>query len=111
MAIEKCPKCEDQVLDNSYSCPACGYLKRDEPEQQQPPEESKITTENTSKSLQIQGVVSLILFIVGILWFFLTADGDQQRSQLSVIPLIMFIIGFIWYITTRFRIWRAHRSR
>ncbi|MFC0446119.1 zinc ribbon domain-containing protein [Pseudidiomarina halophila] len=110
MAIEKCPKCEDQVLDNKYSCPACGFVKPDKPEQQKHPKKEQITTENTSKSLQIQGVVSVVLFIVGILWFYLTADEYQQRGQLNIIALLMFVIGFIWYVVTRFRIWRQHKS-
>ncbi|WP_290573493.1 hypothetical protein [Idiomarina sp.] len=80
MAFEKCPKCEDEVLDNKYSCPACGYVKSENSEQkEQPgendqPGESKITTENTSKSLQVQGVLAIVILIIGVLWFFLTSD-------------------------------------
>jgi len=48
MAFEKCPKCEDQVLDNNYSCPACGFVKSEKSEQEnQPGENSTITSENT----------------------------------------------------------------
>lgn len=111
MAFEKCPKCEDEVLDNKYSCPACGYVKTEKSEQKnQPGENSKITTDNTSKSLQIQGVLALVLLIVGVLWFFLTSDEYQQNSEINVVPLVMFIGGLVWYIVTRFRIWREHSS-
>ncbi|MGO1328925.1 MAG: zinc ribbon domain-containing protein [Idiomarina loihiensis] len=109
MAFEKCPKCEDQVLDNNYSCPACGFVKSEKSEQEnQPGENSAITSENTSKSLQIQGVLSLVILIVGVLWFFLTSEESQQSNEINVIPLVMFIGGLIWYIVTRFRIWRSH---
>ena len=110
MVFEKCPKCEDQVLDNNYSCPACGYVKSEESEQKNQPGENEITTENTSKNLQIQGVLSLVSLIVGVLWFFLTAEEYQQRDEINVIALIMFIGGLIWYILTRFRIWHEHSS-
>lgn len=114
MVFEKCPKCEDQVLDNKYSCPACGYVKpekseeKDRPGENNQPGENKITTENTSKSLQIQGVVALVVLIIGVFWFFLTADEYRQSDEINVIALVMFIGGLIWYILTRFRIWREH---
>ncbi|RUO63117.1 zinc ribbon domain-containing protein [Pseudidiomarina insulisalsae] len=108
MAIEKCPQCEDQVLDNKYSCPACGFVKRDKPEIQRHPERSKITTKTTSKSLQIQGVVSLLLFIAGLVWFYISGDEYAQRNELNVVALVMFVVGFIWYILVRFFIWRSH---
>jgi uncharacterized membrane protein YvbJ len=117
MAFEKCPKCEDEVLDNKYSCPACGYVKPENSEQkEQPgendqPGESKITTENTSKSLQIQGVLAIVILIIGVLWFFLTSDDYQQSEEVNIVPLIMFIGGLVWYIVTRFRIWREHSRK
>ncbi|MDV6316433.1 zinc ribbon domain-containing protein [Idiomarina sp. HP20-50] len=115
MVFEKCPKCEDQVLDNKYSCPACGYVKPDksdkseDPDKQNQPGENNITTENTSKSLTIQGVLSLVILIVGVFWFFLTADEYRQSGEINIIALIMFVGGLAWYILTRFRIWREHR--
>ncbi|CAB0150750.1 hypothetical protein PSI9734_01191 [Pseudidiomarina piscicola] len=108
MAIEKCPECEDQVLDNNYSCPACGYVKSDKPAQQKHPKQSKITTKNTSKSLQIEGVVALILVVVGLLWFYLTGDDYEQRNELNILALLTFVVGFVWYMVVRFRIWREH---
>jgi len=121
MVFEKCPKCEDQVLDNKYSCPACGYVKPDKsdksdkpenPEQQnQPGGNSEITTDNTPKSLQIQGVLAIVILIVGVLWFFLTSDEYRQSNEINVIPLIMFVGGLFWYIITRFRIWREHSRK
>ncbi|MEA3588515.1 zinc ribbon domain-containing protein [Pseudidiomarina sp. 1APP75-27a] len=110
MPIEKCPKCEDQVLDSKYSCPGCGYVKRDEPEQQKHPKH-EITTKNTSKHLQIQGVIALFLLIAGLLWFYLTADAYEARDQLNVVALLMFVVGFFWYAVVRFRIWHQHDDR
>ncbi|RUO76152.1 zinc ribbon domain-containing protein [Idiomarina seosinensis] len=112
MVFEKCPKCEDQVLDNNYSCPACGYVKSEkaeEKEQHNQPGETNITTENTSKSLQVQGVISIILLAIGVVWFFLTADEYRQRDEINIVALIMFVGGLFWYIITRFRIWREHK--
>lgn len=108
MAIEKCPECEDQVLDNNYSCPACGYVKPDKPKQQKHPEKSKITTKNTSRQLQIEGVIALIVAVGGLLWFYLTGEEYEQRNELNILALLMFVGGFIWYLVVRFRIWREH---
>lgn len=73
------------------------------------PGENNITTENTSKSLQIQGVLSLVVLIVGVFWFFLTADDYRKTDDINMIALVMFVGGLAWYIVTRFRIWREHR--
>lgn len=111
MIVEKCPKCENQVLDNKGGCPACGYLKSkkaESKEQKNQPGETNITPENTSKSLQIQGIIALAFLIVGVFWFFLTADDYRQREEINLIALLMFVGGLIWYILTRFRIWREH---
>lgn len=109
MAVEKCPKCEDQVLDNKYGCPGCGYVKPNKPEMKNQPDETKIDTKTTAKNLQIQGLLSVLIFVVGLLWFFLTTEDYQQRDEINVIALVMFIGGFIWYIATRFRIWHQHK--
>tara|TARA_Y100001973_G_C5099590_1_gene281927 strand:- start:216 stop:542 length:327 start_codon:yes stop_codon:yes gene_type:complete len=107
MAIEKCPECEDQVLDNNYSCPACGFVKSDKPEQQKHPEK-EITSANTSKGLQIQGIIAFILAVAGLLWFYLSGDAYAQRNEVNVVALIMFVAGFVWYMWIRIRIWREH---
>lgn len=73
------------------------------------PGENNITTENTSKSLQIQGVLALLVLIVGVFWFFLTADDYRQTDDINMIALVMVVGGLAWYIVTRFRIWREHR--
>ncbi|MEX1221326.1 MAG: zinc ribbon domain-containing protein [Idiomarina sp.] len=113
MAIEKCPKCEDQVLDNKHGCPGCGYVKSSDSEQSAEPGNqpggNNITTENTAKNLQVQGLLSVLLFVAGLIWFFLTSEDYQQRDEINVIPLIMFIVGFVWYVVTRFRIWSQNK--
>lgn len=105
--VEKCPKCENQVLDNKFSCPGCGYVKRDQHGEPTHPGDTGITTKDTPVSLQIQGVVALISLIVGLAWFYFTGEEYEKRGELNIIALVMFIGGLIWYIITRFRIWKA----
>lgn len=98
MALIKCSECEKEVSNKAAACPGCGA-----------PFESEAkaiclkrltTTQRTSKSIKLQGLLAGIMTIVGV--YLMVADPADD-----IAPLIL-LIGFIWFIVNRIRKWWHH---
>lgn len=98
MALIKCSECEKEVSSKAAACPGCGA-----------PFESEAigsgvkrltTTQRTSKSIKLQGLLSGIMIIVGVCLMVVDPAND--------IAYPIFLIGFIWFIVNRIKKWWHH---
>jgi len=68
-----------------------------------------VTTQLTAKRFKIQIILSLLAFLIGIIWFFASFDGEGENPSPSSVALILSVVGIGWFLITKFRIWWHHK--
>ena len=99
MALIKCPDCGRDISDTAVSCPNCGHPINIINQASQKP----VVIEKTSKQWKIVKLVSVIVFIIGIMVFFGNYDdkkgmsdiGTAAGASLALMGLLGILIGKI----------------
>jgi hypothetical protein len=104
MALISCPECKRKVSDTAPACPGCGAAIADSREYQASGARLT-TTQETSKKLKMHTLISVTLFIIGIVSTFSIANAPEPAAW----PFGVMTVGIFWYIVTRFRIWWHHK--
>jgi len=90
MSLIQCPECSKPISDLSEKCIHCGFPAGQDKAQ---------TIEMTSKDLKGQILLSVLLFIASILFYFKT--GNE-------IALVVALAACGWYLITKLSIWWNH---
>lgn len=105
MALIKCPECGKQVSSTAASCPHCGAPIAERPGDVAG-EINVTTTQETSKSLKRQILISAVLFWGGMVMFMMSAQSGEPG--IPIVPALMNISGLFLYIATKARTWWHH---
>lgn len=105
MALINCSECNHEVSDKAEACPKCGAPIANARESVAAGTQIK-TIQETSKKFKLQTLISVFLFIIGVVWVMAVANAPQSNPT---IPGLLIFIGLIWYIVNRFRIWWHHK--
>lgn len=110
MALIECPECKREVSDKAAACPQCGLPIA---QSQVLVDSSVVTTQQTSKYLKEQVVLSYLSMGLGMLVMVCTPIWmhakyyDFEGSDL-LYGAFVFLSGLVWMLTTKFRIWWHH---
>lgn len=107
MALITCPDCGKEVSDRAAACNGCGAPLGVDAEARGSGVRSLTTTQLTSKSLKIQSLIAVVMFLVGMVMAMAT-DPAEGESGVGIASLLM-VVGVLLYIVTRFRIWWHHK--
>lgn len=109
MSLINCLECKKEVSNLATSCPSCGapinisYGRKEK-------EKELYTIQETSKTLKLHEVCSLIMTIVGIILIFSAAGQVDQTGVWGVlIGCLMALGGAFWFLITRMRVWWNHK--
>lgn len=106
MALIPCPECGREVSTQAPSCPHCGNPITAVSGTGRP----LTTIQETSKPLKLQIVISVAMFVVGFVWFWVLVSDEAYNTETpSVVPYALVTIGLIWFIVTKIRIWWHHK--
>lgn len=110
MALIECPECQRQVSDKAAACPQCGL-----PISLSSGEENGnvVTTQQTSKGLKEQIILSYLTMGGGVFVMFCTplwmrAKGYHFEGGDLLYGFLVLLAGLIWMLVTKFRIWWNH---
>ncbi|WP_404397927.1 zinc ribbon domain-containing protein [Idiomarina loihiensis] len=105
MALINCPECDKKVSSKAATCPNCGVSISPNVEREEH-EKKLTTTQLTAKSLKLQGLISLVIVIVG---FYIIITGDASDESTSIWPPLITFLALVWWVITRIRIWWNHK--
>jgi DNA-binding CsgD family transcriptional regulator len=108
MALVTCPDCGKDVSERAPACPHCGApiaTVRDHHSVGVP----IITVQKTSKRLKSHLLMSVGLFVVGLIWVSGSSASATTDATPSAVPGLLMTGAVLWFIVTRFRIWWEHR--
>ncbi len=111
MALINCPECKNQVSDTAATCPNCGAPIKGASEAKAAGS-NLTTTQSTSKRLKLHMLISSLIFLIGVTWFFVASQAAAENPGIDVnvaIPGWFIIVGAVWFLITRFRIWWHHK--
>jgi uncharacterized membrane protein YvbJ len=102
MALIDCPECGYRVSDKADSCPQCGYKINEYKKYEEPyvRESNHVTIERTKKTFKFQGVLSTLIFIIGLLLL--------CSKEARTIGVWFICIGLGWNIINGIRVWWHH---
>jgi hypothetical protein len=108
MALIECPECSREISDKAAACPHCGNpLHIDTGEGTQ-----LTTTQQTSKTIKTEILISIGLFVVGIAVMYvgdLMVAGYPELHQYMVMGgLLMVALGIGGYIHSKLKQWWHH---
>lgn len=101
MSLINCPDCQNEVSSNAPSCPKCGAPISGENKASQ---SNLVTTQLTRKTLKIQGALSVLTIIIGVIMITPTA----QTGEPSLTGILLTLGGLAWFFVTRVRTWWHH---
>lgn len=107
MALIACPDCGKEVSDKAPVCNGCGSPLGVDSEARGSGVRTLATTQLTSKSLKLQSLIAVIMFVVGLAMG-INSDPAEGNTGAGIASLLM-TGGVLWYIITRFRIWWHHK--
>jgi uncharacterized membrane protein YvbJ len=103
MALITCPECSKQVSDATLSCPNCGYAIGSASEDKAAGV-PLAGIRQTSRKLQFQYIISILLLIAGGAWIFvLVSSKEVVGKQDLIFPVLMTIVGLVWAIVIKIR--------
>ncbi|MDH5433684.1 MAG: zinc ribbon domain-containing protein [Gammaproteobacteria bacterium] len=108
MAIIQCPSCKKRISNKAKICSHCQFdlinkVSADGNSLEKQDSLNKLDRIKQRYSLQMQAMGSIILFLAGMMTWYLI--GKQQLEKPShYIEVAMIVIGFVWYVITRFRL-------
>ena len=99
MSVKNCRECRGLVSTEAVACPHCGA----------PVSTRAVGTaiqpiERTAKSLKSRVVISLLCFLVGVIWAITATNTGANRTW----PLLLCLFGLLWFLETKARIWWHH---
>jgi uncharacterized OB-fold protein len=107
MALTTCPDCGKSVSTSAVACPGCGAPVAIAAEARAAGT-PLTTTQLTSKKFKAQKLISVSMFLIGIIWLFGAISEEPVEDSAVMIPAWMVLIGLVWYIIVRFRSWWHH---
>ncbi|WP_394392864.1 zinc ribbon domain-containing protein [Shewanella woodyi] len=104
MALIECPSCNKRISSKATECQHCrSQLSGDNQVL------SKISHIKRSAQLVNQGLLSMSLFIAGVVvWFW---GGEPAEGLRSYIGGACFVLGFVGYLVTRLQIVLHERKK
>lgn len=106
MALKQCPDCGKDVSTSAPACPGCGAPMTIDRESRGSGVRQLTTTQETSKSLKLQQLLSALMLIVGFAMIFISSNSGGEPN---IVAGFLILIGVVWYIATRARIWWHHK--
>jgi hypothetical protein len=104
MALIECPSCSKRISNKATECQGCGSQLSGDTEVL-----STISHIKRSNQLVNQGLLSMTLFIAGVVvWFW---GGETAQGVRSYIGGGCFVLGFAGYLVTRLQIVMHKRKK
>lgn len=104
MALIECPSCNKRISNKASECQYCGSQLSGDSQLL-----STINHIKRSNQLVNQGLLSMTLFIAGVVvWFW---GGDTAEGVRSYIGGACFVLGFVGYLVTRLQIVMHKRKK
>lgn len=106
MTMINCSECNHQVSDRAASCPNCGNPVSSVGDIKSTG--TPLTTvQETSKHLKKHIIFSVLILLIGIVWFI--GIIQTGSTSMSPIPSLLIFLGMAWFVCTRIRIWWHHK--
>ena len=107
MAIINCPACNEKVSSKAKACLGCNFdLVNNKTSSgltdEQIASQNKLARIKQKYSLQMQATGSLVLFLLGVLLWYI--GGREVNNLFDSLKVAMIAIGAVWYLLTRIRL-------
>lgn len=104
MALIECPSCNKRISSKASVCQDCGSQLSGDTQVL-----STISHIKRSNQLVNQGLLSMTIFIAGVVvWFW---GGETAEGIRAYIGMVCFVLGFVGYLVTRLQIVMHKRKK